>query len=101
MPDKISWPIVAVVGIAFACVTVLGVAGADTTIIIQLIIALGLGGGLGVLSGIRNNVNGNLSQLVTLLGDSLEKLSKAAPIPDTTTEQHTHDVNGNVSQKDV
>lgn len=80
--DKITWPIVALVGLILAAVTVMGVAHADTRVIIDVILALGLGGGLGVLSSIKTNVNGNLSQLVRLMGDAMERLAKSHPPPE-------------------
>lgn len=63
-------------------VVILAVADADTTVITNVLLALGLGGGLGVLTGIQRNVNGNLTSMVRLIETSLEKLHQSTPKKD-------------------
>jgi hypothetical protein len=80
MPEKITWPVVAMIGLVLTSVVVLGVTGADTSTITNVLIALGLGGGLGVMQGIKNNVNGNLAILVKMLGEAMDRLARAQPV---------------------
>lgn len=83
MPEKITWPMVALVTVILAAVVGLSIAHVDTVVITNILMALGLGGGLGLLHGIRSNVNGNLQKLVDLLGAAMDKLSQSTP-PDAT-----------------
>lgn len=78
--DKVTWPVVALVGVVLAAVIGLSWLRADTAVITNILMALGLGGGLGLLSGIRNNVNGNLEKLHSLLGEAMTKLSQSTPV---------------------
>jgi len=79
MLEKVTWPVVALVAVILTAVVILGVFHVDTSVIINVILALGLGGGIGVLTGIRNNVNGNLTNLTNLLGEAMNKLADSVP----------------------
>lgn len=89
MQEKNPWPQViltlGLTGMVLAALVVMAAMHVDTRVIFDAILALGLGGGLGVLVGVKNNVNGNLSKLVDHLAsqsrDAMNKLA-AAPPPD-------------------
>jgi len=81
MFDKITWPVVTLIGLILAAVVTMALAGADTAVITNLVILLGLGGGLGVLAGIKSNVNGNLRELTRMVADAMDKLSQSPAIP--------------------
>jgi hypothetical protein len=78
MTDRLSWAMVTLVlgitTLVLASIVVLAIVGADTSVILSAVSLLGMGGGLGVLLGIKSNVNGNLSKLV-------DYLSQAQPVP--------------------
>lgn len=80
MPQRITWPMVVVIGLVLTAVTLLAVLDADTQVITNVLLALGLGGGLGVLTGIKNNVNGTQIEMLRAIRDALDKLSKAPAI---------------------
>lgn len=86
MLEKVTWPLVVLVLGILASVVTLGALHVDTGTITQVLMLLGLGGGLGVLTGIKNNVNGNLKGLVDLLGSALDRLAKSTPLPDPPAE---------------
>jgi len=77
--DKVSWPLVALVGLILGSVTALAIAGVDSTAITNVLMLLGLGGGLGVLTGVRNNVNGNLREMLTVIKSAMDKLAQSHP----------------------
>lgn len=80
MLDKITWPVAVTVLGALAAVVVLGLAHVDTGVITNMLTLLGLGGGMGVLMGVRNNVNGNLAKLIDLISTSMDKLAASQPV---------------------
>jgi hypothetical protein len=82
MLDKITWPVVALIGLILAAVVTMAALKADLSAITNIIVLLGLGGGLGVLTGVKSNVNGNLKQLVELMGSAMEHLAHAQPVDD-------------------
>jgi len=57
----------------------LSIVHADVAVITNLIVLLGLGGGLGVLSGIKTNVNGNLRTFAELIATSMNRLAESQP----------------------
>jgi hypothetical protein len=83
MIDKITWPVVVLVGLVLTAVVILGVSHVDTQVILSVLLFLGLGvgvgGGAGMLSGIKASVNGNLSKLVETLAGAMEKLAASTP----------------------
>lgn len=87
MLEKVTWPVVTVIVAALAAIVVLGVFHVDSSVIITALSVMGVGGSLGLLSGIKSNVNGNLSQLITVLQSALEKLSQAQALPPTPPTQ--------------
>lgn len=87
MLEKVTWPVVTVIVAALAAIVVLGVFHVDSSVIITALSVMGVGGSLGLLSGIKSNVNGNLSQLITVLQGALEKLSQAQALPPTPPTQ--------------
>lgn len=87
MFEKITWPVVALVGLVLTAIVLLSALDADTTVITNVIVLLGLGSGIGVLSGIKSNVNGNLSRLIGQLGDAMDKLSRTPPVVDPPSKE--------------
>lgn len=85
MIDKITWQVVTIFGLVMAAVVCLSAFRADTTVILATIGLLAGTGAIGVtvsqLSGIKANVNGNLSKLVDLLEKNMDHLAQAQPIP--------------------
>jgi hypothetical protein len=81
MFEKITWPAVALVGMVLTSITVMSIFHVDSTVILNAIVILGLGGGLGVLTGIKSNVNGNLAKLTDMVGAAMEKLAASHPAP--------------------
>lgn len=81
MFDKITWPVVALVTVALAALVVMTVLHAPTGEIANLLILLGIGGVVGVGSGIRANVNGNLSRTLDVIHTALLKLAEAPATP--------------------
>lgn len=80
--DKITWPIVALVGLVLTAFVVLGLAHADTVVITNVLMLLGLGSGAGILVSVKSNVNGNLLRLIELLREAMVKLASSQPPPD-------------------
>jgi hypothetical protein len=86
MIERITWPVVALVGLVLTAVVILGVSHVDTQVILSVLLFLGLGvgvgGGAGMLSAIKASVNGNLSKLVETLAGAMEKLAASSPPSD-------------------
>lgn len=66
--QRITWPVVALVGLILTAVVVLALAHASSDVITNVVLLLGLGGVFGMSTGIKNSVNGNLTRLIDLLG---------------------------------
>lgn len=80
-----SWKTVVVFGIAAAAIIAMAWLRLDSSTIFELILALGLGGTLGLTSSVHTRVNGNITQLVDTIRDAMNKLSQAPPIPSDNT----------------
>lgn len=74
----VSVSVVAVV--ALVCVTVLAALDKDVTQIGLLLVLLGMGGAIGQLFGIRNQVNGNVEKLTSVLERTVDHVAKSAPV---------------------
>lgn len=81
MPEKNPWPFVVLVGMILTALVVMSIFHTDTAVILNMVVLLGLGGGLGVLLGVKNNVNGNLSKLTDMIASAMDKLAAAQPPP--------------------
>lgn len=79
MLKDITWPAAFTVVGVLTAVTLLAVLDADTQVITNVLLALGVGGGLGVLNGVKNNVNGNMSELQRLLRQAIDRLAVSTP----------------------
>ena len=75
-----GWPLAAVILGAFASVVMLSWLRADTQIITNLLVLLGLGGGLSMLSSLRAHVNGNITQLISTLERFGNQLAQSQPM---------------------
>lgn len=78
--ERITWPVVAIIGLILATILALVGMGADLGDIGQLFTLLGLGSGLGVLMGIRDHVNGNTRELMRQNAEQSKMLAKAPPV---------------------
>lgn len=79
--DIKSWKTVVVIGMVLGAVITMAALKLDTGVIFELLALLGIGGTLGVAHSVKQNVNGNLKLMIDKLGDAMDKLSKAMPIP--------------------
>lgn len=88
---KPSWQQVALYLGALLIVGILALKGVDTTAIIGLIVALLLGGTLGVVQQVKDQSNGNHTQMVDLIREQSRQLARSAPIvaPEDASPQAT------------
>lgn len=88
MLDKITWPVVALVTVVCGAIVGLSALHADTRIILEVLIALGLGGTLAGIAAVHGKVNGNIQALTTTIQDAMDKLYHAQPeTPPTDTPE--------------
>jgi len=85
---KLSWPHVAVIGVIVAGVVALAALGRDTSALIALgtLLLAGIGLIAGQQFGIRDQTNGNMSTVLSMLesqGKLLAQMQPAAPIAPT------------------
>lgn len=86
MIAKLSWQLVVLVGLILTGIVVLAIEHVDTSVITNVLILLGLGGGggaiLGTLAGLKSNINGNVTELISLLRSALSALAQSPAIPE-------------------
>lgn len=89
MLQKVTWPIVALVTVVLTAVIVLASFHADTTVITNVLILLGLGAVGGGVVGVHNLVNGNTSKQLGMISNAMDKLAAAPPPEPPTVELST------------
>lgn len=83
MLDKITWPVVAVIGMALAAIVALNMLHAPTGDILSVLALMGLGAGASQLSSLKTNLNGNLSRLLDLVESAQNKLAASPPVTES------------------